>query len=158
MMGREFHKKVIYSFTWLLALCEYSFNAHIAWVWDYLIPHLESCHWGWGSMAYWSKKVLVMQSCLTLRSHGLQLTRLLCPWDFPGKDTGVSCHFLLQGIFPTQGLNPGLLHCRQILYWLSYTGSPGLFKLVIKISMAHWSQKILHSHSSNEWINKQAYL
>ena len=38
---------------------------------------------------------------------------LLHPWDFPGKDSGVGCHFLLQGIFLTQGLNPGLLHCRQ---------------------------------------------
>ena len=36
--------------------------------------------------------------------------RLLYPWDFPGKDTGMGCHFLLQGIFPTQGLNPHLLH------------------------------------------------
>ena len=43
------------------------------------------------------KKVLVAQSCLTLRSHGLQHTRLLCPWDFPYKNTGVGCHFLLQG-------------------------------------------------------------
>ena len=42
-------------------------------------------------------------------------TRLLCPWDFPGKSTGVGCHSLLQGIFPTQGLNPRLLHCRQML-------------------------------------------
>ena len=58
----------------------------------------------------------------SLRPHGLQPTRLLCPWDFPG--TGVGCHFLLQGIFPTQGSNPGILHCRQILYWLSYKGSP----------------------------------
>ena len=41
--------------------------------------------------------------------------RLLCPWDSPGKNTGVCCHFLLQGIFLTQGLNPGLLHCRQII-------------------------------------------
>ena len=39
---------------------------------------------------------------------------------FPGKNTGVNCHFLLQGIFPTQELNPGLLCCRQILYLLSY--------------------------------------
>ena len=60
----------------------------------------------------------------SLRPHGLQSTRLLCPWDFPGKDTGVACHFLLQGIFPTQGSNPGLLHYRQILYRLSYKGSP----------------------------------
>ena len=52
---------------------------------------------------------------MTLRPHGLQPTRLFCPWDFPGKDTGVGCHFLLQGIFLPQGLNPGLLHCRRIL-------------------------------------------
>ena len=56
----------------------------------------------------------------SLRPRGLQSTRFLCPWDFPGKDTGVGCHFLLQGIFPTQGSNPGLLHCREILYQLSY--------------------------------------
>ena len=45
------------------------------------------------------------------------------PWDSPGKNTGVGCHALLQGTFPTQGLNPGLPHCRQILYQLSYQGS-----------------------------------
>ena len=49
---------------------------------------------------------------------------LLCPWDFPGKNTGVGCHFLLQKIFPTQGLNPGLPYCRQTLYRLSHQGSP----------------------------------
>ena len=38
----------------------------------------------------------------SLRPHGLSPTRLLCPWDFPGKSTGVDCHFLLQGIFPIQ--------------------------------------------------------
>ena len=59
----------------------------------------------------------------SLRPHGLQPSRLFCPWDFPGKDIGVGCHFLLQGIFPTQGLNLGLLHYRQILYRLSYKGS-----------------------------------
>ena len=42
--------------------------------------------------------------------------------DSPGKNTGVGCHTLLQGIFPTQGSNPGLLHCRQILYRLSHQG------------------------------------
>ena len=59
-----------------------------------------------------------------LWSHGLQPIRLLCPWDSPGKDSGVGCHFLLQGIFPTQGSSPGLLNCRQILYCLSHQGSP----------------------------------
>ena len=50
--------------------------------------------------------------------------RLLCPWDSSGKNVGVGCHFLLQGIFLTQGLNPGLLHCRQTLNQLNYKGSP----------------------------------
>ena len=47
---------------------------------------------------------------------------LLHPRDFPGKSTGVGCHFLLQRIFPTQGSNPGLPHCRQTLYHLSHPG------------------------------------
>ena len=45
------------------------------------------------------------------------------PWDSPEKNTGLCCHSLFQGIFPTQGLNLGVLHCRQILYHLSYPGS-----------------------------------
>ena len=45
-------------------------------------------------------------SCLTLQTHGQKHSRLLCPWNFPGKSTGVGCHLLLQGIFPTQGWNP----------------------------------------------------
>ena len=49
-------------------------------------------------------------------THGLYPARLLCLWDFSGKNTGVGGHFHLQGIFLTQGLNPGLLHCRWILY------------------------------------------
>ena len=58
----------------------------------------------------------------SLQPHGLQPATLLCPQNSPGKNTGVGCHALLQGIFPTQGLNPsllGLLYCRQILYHLS---------------------------------------
>ena len=55
--------------------------------------------------------------------HGLQPTRFLCPWNSQGKNTGVGCHPLLQGIFPTQGSNLGLSHCRQILYFLSYRGN-----------------------------------
>ena len=60
----------------------------------------------------------------SLRTHGLSLARLLRPWHFPGKNTGVGCHFLLQGIFPTQGSNLHLLHCRRTLP-LSHQGSPG---------------------------------
>ena len=45
----------------------------------------------------------------------MKTTRLLCPWDSPGKDTGVGSHSLLQGVFSTQGSNLGLSHCKQIL-------------------------------------------
>ena len=68
-----------------------------------------------------------LQQCLThvsQRHYGLYSARLLCPWDSPGKNTGVGCHALLQEIVPTQGLNLGPLHCRQILYHLSHQGSP----------------------------------
>ena len=54
----------------------------------------------------------------------LTLCDLYSPWNSPGQNTGVGSLFLLQGIFPTQGLNPGLPHCRWILYQLSYKGSP----------------------------------
>ena len=51
------------------------------------------------------------------------------PWNFPGQNTGVGIS-LLQGIFPTQGSNPGLLHCRQILYCLNHQGSPRILEWV----------------------------
>ena len=60
----------------------------------------------------------------SLQPYGRQPNRFLCPWDSPDKNTGEGCYALLQGIFPTQGLNPGLLHYRQILYQLSHQGSP----------------------------------
>ena len=53
-------------------------------------------------------------------SDSLQPHGLYSPWNSPGQDTGVGSHFLLQGIFPTQGSNPGLPHCRQILYQLTH--------------------------------------
>ena len=66
--------------------------------------------------------------CIRLwATHGLQPTRLLCPCDFPGKNNGVGCHFLLQGILSTQRLNPHLLqllYCKWILLPLSHQGSP----------------------------------
>ena len=64
-------------------------------------------------------KVKVAQSCPTLRTHGLY-----SPCNSPGQNTGVGSFSLLQGIFPTQGSNPGLLHCRRILYQLNHKGSP----------------------------------
>ena len=57
---------------------------------------------------------------VSLQPHDLWPTRFLCPQNSSGKNTGVGCHFLLQGIFLTQRLNLGLLHCGQILYHLSH--------------------------------------
>ena len=60
----------------------------------------------------------------SLQPCGLQPARLLCPWDLPGKNTGVGCLPLVQGFFPTQGLSLGLPHCRQTVSHLSHQGSP----------------------------------
>ena len=78
----------------------------------------------------WGYMLLVLSCSVmsnSLQPFWLQLSRLLCPWNFPGKNTGVGCHFLLQGIFPTQESNNGLL-C--LLHWqvdalpLHHLGSP----------------------------------
>ena len=60
-------------------------------------------------------------------SNSFQPRGLSSPWNSPGQNTGVGSLSLLQGIFPTQGSNQGLPHCRQILYQLSYQGSPNPF-------------------------------
>ena len=68
-------------------------------------------------------KVKAAQLCLTLCNY------MDCsPWNSPGQNTGVGSLSLLQGIFPTQGSNPGLPHCRQILYQLSCKGSPRILE------------------------------
>ena len=79
---------------------------------------------GWETLHMKVKESELAQSCLTLRPHKMSPIRLLCAWDFPGKNTGVGCHFLLQGIFPTQGSNSGLQHYKQTLYHLNHQGSP----------------------------------
>ena len=61
----------------------------------------------------------------SLRPHGMY-----SPWNSPGQNTGVGSLSLLRGIFPTQGSNPGLLHCRQILYQLNHKGSPRILEWV----------------------------
>ena len=60
----------------------------------------------------------------SLKPYGLQASRLLCPWNSPGKNSGVGSHFLLLEIFQTQGLNPNLLHWQADSLPLSYLGSP----------------------------------
>ena len=68
------------------------------------------------------KKVQWSESC-SVTSNSFQPHGLYSPWHSPGQNAGVERLSLLQRIFPTQGSNPGLLHCRQILYQLSHKGS-----------------------------------
>ena len=75
---------------------------------------------------------LVVQSCPTLCDPMVcSLPGSSVHEDSPGKHTRVGCHVLLQGIFPTQGSNPGLPHCRQLLYHLSHQGSPRILEWVV---------------------------
>ena len=74
---------------------------------------------------------LVVQSCPTLCDPmDCSLPGSCVHGDSPGKNTGKGCHALLQGIFPTQGSNTGLQHCRQILYCLSHQGIPRILEWV----------------------------
>jgi len=83
------------------------------------------------SLLYESESISCSVVSYSLQPHGLlQPTRLLCPWNSSGKNTGVGSHFLLKGIFPTQGSNLGFLHCRWFLYQLGnpvYCICMGLF-------------------------------
>ena len=72
---------------------------------------------GWGPCSAWSESRSVVSDFL--QPHGLY-----SPWNSPGQNTGVGSLSLLQGIFPTQGPNPGFPHCRQTLYQLGHKGSP----------------------------------
>ena len=69
----------------------------------------------------------------SLWPYGMKPARLLCPWDFPGKNTGVGCRFLLQGIFPTQRSNLRLLHWQVDSFPLSHQGSPYTIDPICKI-------------------------
>ena len=83
--------------------------------------------------------VLVSQSCPTLCDPmDYCLSGSSVHGDSPRKNTGGGCHALLQGIFPTQRSNPGLLHCRQILYHLSYQGSPRILEWVAFFKGSSW--------------------
>ena len=100
-------------------------NLHL-WLWE--ADSLPLCHQG-------SPGVCVSLSGVSdsLLPHGMYPARLLCPWDSPGKNAGVGCLSLLQGIFLTQGSNLGLLHCRLILYCLNHQGSPYLLLIHYRI-------------------------
>ena len=108
------------------------------WTWLLRTSHqwkqyLSLCDWLISLSAMSSRFACIMYSSHSAMSNslqpdgrGLQPARLLCPWDSPGKKTGVGCCALLQGIFPTQGSNPGLPHCRWIFLPFQLTGKPHL--------------------------------
>ena len=76
---------------------------------------------------------LVAQSCPSLYDPvDCSLPGSSVHGDSPGKNTGMGCHALLQGIFPTQGLNSGLPHCRQMLYPLSHKGTPVSREIILQ--------------------------
>ena len=86
---------------------------------------------------------LVPQSCLTLLwPHGLQPTRILCPWDFPGKNIGVGFHFLLQGIFLTRRSN---WHRQHLLHWQvnELSGKPHTFVIKQNLEMMKLSEEVM---------------
>ena len=83
----------------------------------------------WATELKWTESVNYSVVSNSLWPHLLKPSRLLCPWNSPDQNTEVGSHTLLQGIFPTQGSNPGLLHCRQIIYCLNYQGNPIIYIL-----------------------------
>ena len=90
----------------------------------------------------------------SLWPHGLWPVRLLCPWDFPGKNTGVGCHFLLQGIFLTQGWDPHLLQCRWILYCWA-TREDQFLKGNVLYRLQHFVTGEWLSEGGSEWRSKK---
>ena len=92
---------------------------------------LKDWPWGWEERTGRKWKLGTTYSSSSVRCSVVsdswwphEPARLLCLWNCLGKNTGVGCHSLLQGIFPTQGSNPDLPYCRQTLYHLSHQGSP----------------------------------
>ena len=96
------------------------------------------------------------ESCSVV-SNSLWPHGLYGPWNSPDQNTGVGSLSLLQGIFPTQGSNPGLLHCRQILYLLSHQGSPGRkvcrFSALYTWGILQQVKEVLFWHCSSLFVN-----
>ena len=117
-----------------------------------------------GKRSWWMLKAPCCCWCLV--AHHVQLlvtpwtiaARLLCPWAFPSRNTGVDFHFLLQRIFPTQGSNLRLLHCRWILYqWATREARKHLGKTIIlavaksQLEKAMAPTPVLLPGKSNGW-------
>ena len=110
----------------LLYVVRHFIDFHFVFLWV-IVFHFGS---SWENKVHsrWMKwrdfKELIRYSCPALCDSIDYSPRLLCPWNSPGENTGVDMHSLIQGIFPTQRFSLGLLHCRQILYYLNHEGRP----------------------------------
>ena len=90
----------------------------------------------------WQLIIMLSRSVASdyLQPHGLQFINLFCPWNSPSQNTGVDCHFLLQGIFPTQGLNPCL---QRLLHWQADSlpvAPPGKPNLLVPCNLEKYFQ------------------
>ena len=90
-------------------------------LWRFMLVHMRLC-------------AQLLSRVQLLWPHGLEPASLLCPWDLPGKNTGVGCHFLFQGIFLTQGSNPSLLcplHRQADSLPMSHLGNPLVYIILV---------------------------
>ena len=121
-------------------------------------PRVRCPLWASFSMGPWVRT----HACACMRAvvsdsllpHGLQPAKLLCPWNFPGKNTGVGCHFLPQGIFLAQGLNPQLLHWQVGSLPLCHLGGPrrtlrGLYRVRASLLFSH---QLFTSLPCSSWV------
>ena len=121
---------------------KYTYISPPSWAWIpfFMLPGFTcSSHWCYCS---------VTQSCPILSwSHGLSPARLLCPWDFPGKNTGAGCHSLLHGLFLTHGLSLRLLHWQVDCLPLSQPGKLALLPICLFL-------KFRYLLESTNWISQ----
>ena len=124
-------------------------------MWDLPEPRIKlmSPCTGWQILNHWITRELPVLShfshvrlFVTIRTEP---AKLLSPWDSPGKITGVDCHALLQRIFPTQGWNLGLPHCRWILYCQSHQGSHNNYNKMQEEYGSERTKHLLEQHFSN---------
>ena len=119
-------------FSWVglaqgLACSKYSMNANFWWIKSICTMGEKYDGSFFIAPLFYSDWFFESKNCSVMYGF-LQPHELYSPWNYPGQNTGVGNLSVLLGIFSTQGLNPGLLHCRRILYQLSHEGSPKILE------------------------------
>ena len=121
---------------------------------------LQTADFSWGRAEQRKQAHSWLRACVcsvvsdSLGPHGLQSARLICPWDFPGKNTWLGCHFLLQGIFLAQGLNLCLLHSPALAGGFPTTVPSGKPQMCICLKFCKWLECI----AAKGWRNCGSYL